>query len=77
MKKFTLSLLSVLLIGISILSGCKQQTPKIGILMHSSDEKVKTYLLESLTKRGTEVLISEEVDNNQEKQILQVDYCID
>jgi D-xylose transport system substrate-binding protein len=68
------SLLFLLLAGIFIFSGCKTQTPKVGILLHSYEnqrwEKDKNYLVENLTKLGAEVML-EVADNNQQKQIEQ------
>jgi len=76
MKTSLFSILTLLLISISILSGCKQQAPKVGILMYSYDEKDKKYLVENLTKMGVEVMISED-NSNQEKQILQAQKMVD
>ena len=74
MKTSSFSLLFMFLACISILSGCKQQTPKVGILLHSYENdrwtKDKDYLVESLKKLGAEVML-EVADNNQQKQIAQ------
>lgn len=74
MKISTYSLLFIFLASISILSGCKQQAPKIGILMHDFDNerwvKDKNYLVEILTKQGAEVIV-EVAGNDQNKQIEQ------
>lgn len=76
MKTSLYSILSMLLISLSILSGCKQAAPKVGLLIHSYDEKDKTYLVESLTKNGMEVLMKE-ADNNQAKQVDQAQEMLD
>lgn len=76
MKTSFLPILLLLLVSISIFSGCKQKPPKIGILIHSYDDKDKNYLMENLTKMGAEVLISED-SNNQEKQLLQAREMLD
>lgn len=80
MKLSTYSFLFILLASISFLSGCKKQTPKIGILIHSYENarwlKDKAYLVEDLTKQGAEVMI-EVADNNQQKQIQQAQEMID
>lgn len=72
MKILTFSLLFIFLASISILSGCKQQAPKIGILFHSFQNprwvKDKEYLVENLTKMGAEVLF-EVADGDQQRQI--------
>jgi len=74
MRISILSFLFLFLIGISIFSGCKTKTPKIGILIHSYEnqrwEKDKNYLVDGLTKLGAEVML-EVADNNQQKQIEQ------
>ncbi|HAH24782.1 MAG TPA: hypothetical protein DCL77_13685 [Prolixibacteraceae bacterium] len=74
MKTSTFSLLFMFLACIPILSGCKQQTPKVGILLHSYENdrwtKDKDYLVENLKKLGAEVML-EVADNNQQKQIAQ------
>lgn len=70
MKTSFYSMLLMLLISISIFSGCKQEKPIVGILIHSHDDKDKNYLVENLTRMGTEVLLRE-ADSNQEKQIQQ------
>lgn len=74
MKISSISLIFMFLASISILSGCKQQAPKIGILIHSYQNarwiKDKDYMVENLTKMGAEVMV-EMADNDQQKQILQ------
>lgn len=74
MKTPTLFYLLLFLASISIFSGCKPQTPKIGILMHSYQNerwnKDKNYLVENLTRLGAEILL-EVADNDQSKQIAQ------
>ena len=74
MKTYSFSLFLMFMAGISILSGCKQQTPKVGILLHSYENdrwhKDKDYLVENLKKLGAEVIF-EQADNNQQKQIAQ------
>lgn len=73
-------ILIILLTSISFLSGCKQQPPVIGILIHSYDKEIwvksKDYLMESLDKMGADVML-EVADNNQEKQVLQVQKMLD
>jgi len=72
--KITVSKLIFLIVCISVISGCKTKTPKIGILIHSYEnqrwEKDKNYLVENLTNLGAEVML-EVADNNQQKQIEQ------
>lgn len=72
MKISTFSLLFIFLVSILILPGCKQQTPKIGILFHSFQNprwvKDKQYLVDNLTKMGAEVFF-EVADDDQQKQI--------
>lgn len=74
MKISSISLIFMFLASISILSGCKQQAPKIGILIHSYENarwiKDKDYLVENLTKLGAEVMV-EVANDDQQKQILQ------
>jgi D-xylose transport system substrate-binding protein len=74
MKISTFSLLLLFLAGISVLPGCQQKTPKIGILIHSYENarwmKDRDYLVENLTKLGAEVMV-EMADGNQQKQIQQ------
>ena len=76
MKLSYLSILSMLLISILILSGCKQKAPIVGILIHSYDDKDKNYLVENLTKMGAEVELKE-ADNDKGKQIIQAHELID
>jgi len=58
----------------SLLSGCKHQKPKIGILLHSYENarwtKDKDYLVDNLTKDGADVML-EVANNDQQKQIAQ------
>ncbi len=79
MKISTLSLIFMFLASISILPGCKQQAPKIGILIHSYDNerwvKDKDLLLANLNKLGAEVML-EVADDNQQKQIQQAQEMI-
>jgi D-xylose transport system substrate-binding protein len=70
MKNSFFSILFILLANISVMQGCKQQPPKIGILIHSYDDKDKDYLVEDLKKKGTEVLLRE-ADSDPGKQLLQ------
>jgi len=74
MKISSLSLFFLFVAGLTIFSGCKTKTPKVGILMHSYEnqrwEKDKNYLVDGLTKLGAEVML-EVADNNQQKQIEQ------
>lgn len=57
-----------------ILTGCKKEIPKIGILIHSYDNerwvKDKDMLVANLTKLGAEVLLAV-ADGDQQKQIQQ------
>lgn len=79
MKTNTYSLLFLFLVTISIFTGCQPTQPKIGILIHSYDNerwiKDKDYLVENLTKMGSEVLL-EVADNDQQKQIAQAQKMI-
>lgn len=73
MKISFISILFMLLVSISILSGCKQQAPKIGILICCSDnaneQRKKDYLVDNLTKMGAEVMV--DLADKQGKQIQQ------
>ena len=79
MKTTSFLLLLMFLAFISILPGCKQETPKVGILLHSYEndrwQKDKDYLVENLKKLGAEVML-EVADNNQAKQISQAQEMI-
>lgn len=79
MKTSLYSLFFLFFVGIAILSGCKPQPPKIGILLHCYENerwnKDKEYLMEDLSKRGAEVLF-EVADNDQAKQIVQAEEMI-
>ena len=79
MKITSFSFLFLLLACLSIMPGCKQDTPKIGILIHSYENdrwpKDKDYLVENLKKLGAEVML-EVADNNQAKQITQAEEMI-
>jgi D-xylose transport system substrate-binding protein len=70
-----LVLLSVLI----QLVGCKHQTPKIGLLMHSYENerwiKDRDYLVEDLKKLGAEVMVKV-ADNDQKRQIAQAETMI-
>lgn len=74
MKISIFSLFLMLLASVSILSGCKKQVPKVGILIHSYEnarwQKDKDYLVDDLKKLGAEVML-EVADNDQQKQIQQ------
>lgn len=63
-----------ILVSVSVFTGCRKQTPKVGILLHSYENerwtKDKDYLIENLTQQGAEVLF-EVADNDQNKQIAQ------
>lgn len=80
MKISTFSFLFIFLASISILSGCKEEVPKIGILIHSFENdrwiKDKDYLVENLTKLGAEVVF-EVADGDQQKQIRQAQEMVD
>ena len=62
-----------------LLHGCKPQTPKIGILMHSYENerwlKDRDYMVEDLKKLGAEVVVKV-ADNDQKKQIAQAQIMI-
>ncbi|MDP3180841.1 MAG: substrate-binding domain-containing protein [Bacteroidota bacterium] len=72
--KISFPTLLLLIACVSVFSGCKIKTPKIGILIHSYEnqrwEKDKNYLVDNLTNLGAEVML-EVADNNQQKQIEQ------
>lgn len=78
MKISFISILFMLLVSISILSGCKQQPPKIGILICCSDnaneQRKKDYLVDNLTKMGAEVMV--DLADKQGKQIQQAQEMI-
>lgn len=63
-----------ILVSVSVFTGCRSQTPKVGILLHSYENerwtKDKDYLIENLTQQGADVLF-EVADNDQNKQIAQ------
>lgn len=79
MKFLSLPRIYILLVIITILTGCQPKHPKIGVLIHSYENerwvKDKDYLVEDLTKLGAEVLLNV-ADNNQQKQILQAQEMI-
>lgn len=72
MKTTGLVILLLFSVSMGFLTGCRQQAPRVGILMHSySNErwtKDKDYLVDNLTKLGAKVFV-ELADNDQQKQI--------
>jgi len=74
MKSSNLIFILMLFCSLSLMTGCKSKTPKIGILLHSYENerwiKDKNYLVEDLTRQGAEVML-EVADNDQNKQIEQ------
>jgi len=74
MKITSFVFILMLISSLTFIPGCKPQTPKIGVLIHSYENerwtKDKNYLVEDLTKLGAEVML-EVADNNQDKQIEQ------
>jgi D-xylose transport system substrate-binding protein len=80
MKSNNLSCILVVLVMFSILTGCQQKNPKVGVLIHSYEnerwDKDKQYLVENLNALGAEVML-EVADNIQSKQIEQAQAMID
>jgi D-xylose transport system substrate-binding protein len=72
MKTSGLFILFLFIVFLGFVNGCKQEAPRVGILMHSySNErwtKDKDYLVDNLTKLGAEVFV-EVAENDQQKQI--------
>lgn len=73
--KFSGLFILMLLVGsMSFMNSCKQNTPKVGILIHSYTNerwhKDKDYLVENLQQLGAEVFL-EVADEDQQKQIAQ------
>jgi len=70
--KISFPSLLLLMVCVSVFSGCRTKTAKVGILIHSYEnqrwEKDKNYLVDNLTKQGAEVML-EVAENNQQKQI--------
>jgi D-xylose transport system substrate-binding protein len=79
MKSHRFLFLLIIIGSLALISGCKHQKPKIGILMHSYENarwtKDKDYLVDNLTKEGADVML-EVADNNQLKQIDQAQSMI-
>lgn len=71
MKYFSFVFILMFICSLSFLTGCKPKVPKIGILMpdYNSERwiKEKRFLVENLTKRGSEVLV-ESANNDQIQQ---------
>lgn len=70
----------IILLGALIqLIGCKSETPKVGILMHSYENerwtKDRDYLVDDLKKLGAEVMLKV-ADNDQKTQIAQAELMI-
>jgi D-xylose transport system substrate-binding protein len=74
MKSYTFAIFLLLFSVFSLFSGCKNQAPKIGILIHCYENerwvKDRDYLLENLKSQGAEVIL-EEANNDQNIQIAQ------
>ena len=79
MKISSFLFILILMSSLSFMTGCKQKTPKIGILLHSYENerwtKDKNYLMEDLTRLGAEVTL-DVADNDQNKQIEQAQSLI-
>ncbi len=78
--KFNLYFAIFLLCASTLFMACRQQRPRIGILMHSYENerwlKDRNYLVENLKKLGAEAVVMV-ADNDQKKQIAQAQMMIE